>query len=102
MTAPSIREALVKCRAHIHAISVTDNAPEYKQLVAEIDAALSAPPQNVVEGIARIIEPEVVTMACLRSLVIEGSSPNMTTDACERQAGRIVAAILSRFDVRRR
>lgn len=27
--------------------------------------------------------------------------PSMTPDACERQAGRIVAAILSRFDVRR-
>lgn len=37
----------------------------------------------------------------LLEVIMDEGSPNMTPDACERQVGRIVAVILSRFDVRR-
>ena len=80
-----------------HAISGIGSASEQSRQPETPIAGVESGPSEATQP-----EPEAVTMVRLRSLVMEESSPNMTPDACERQADRIVAAILSRFDVRRR
>lgn len=57
MTAPSIREALEAALKYYDSLE-REHAPGEAELLDRIQATLAAPPQDVVEGIARIIDPK--------------------------------------------
>lgn len=118
-----VAELLAAIRPHMIALSVTDDAAEYKSLVRRIDAALSAPLGEPVAWRYRRKDGSFVILPTrrqqdlvsdwteetplytkaepavgaeeIRAACIEHASLNMTVEAAHNQADRITNAILS-------